>query len=64
MTDAGLKYILLSGALSRGSKLSLDGEINGRLDGEKVTFIDFGNFTLDKGLNQLIENMNHSYITR
>ena len=38
VTDAGLKYILLNGSLP-GLKLSLDGEINGRLDGEKVTFL-------------------------
>ena len=53
VTDAGLKYILLNGSLPPGLQLSLDGEINGRLDGEKVTFIDSGNFTLDKGLTSI-----------
>ena len=52
VTDAGLKYILLNGSLP-GLKLSLDGEINGRLDGEKVTFLDTGNFTLDGGLTTI-----------
>ena len=53
VTDAGLKYILLNGSLPPGLKLSLDGEINGRLDGEKVTFFDTGNFTLDGGLTTI-----------
>ena len=53
VTDAGLKYILLNGSLPPGLKLSLGGEINGRLDGEKVTFFDTGNFTLDGGLTTI-----------
>ena len=53
VTDAGLKYVLLNGTLPPGLKLSLDGEINGRLDGKKVTFIDSGNFTLDGGITTI-----------
>lgn len=53
VTDANLKYILLSGSLPPGLSLSINGEINGTLDGQSVTFIDGGDFTLDSGLTTI-----------
>lgn len=53
VTDANLKYILLSGSLPPGLSLSINGEINGTLDGQSVTFIDSGDFTLDSGLTTI-----------
>jgi hypothetical protein len=49
VTDANLKYVLIDGSLPPGLSLSINGEINGALDGQSVTFIDGGDFTLDAG---------------
>lgn len=64
ITDANLKYILLDGILPPGLKLSLDGEINGRLDANSITYIDNGDFTLDAGLTTIDRKYNFTVTTQ
>ena len=64
VTDANLKYILLNGNLPTGLQLSLDGEINGRLDANSITFIDSGDFTMDAGLTTIDRKYNFTVTTQ